>query len=286
MPLFIFISGRFSQIKDRGKYKRGIIRIFETYIVFQTIWRLISLASGEEFGVRFCLKSIASPSWTLWYLVSIMLWRIMLFKIPEKILKERPLKILTMSIMVSILGGVIPIGSPFSLQRTMAFMPFFIMGFYSKRINIRNYVDKIPLCLTFVVIILAYLFYYIYLNVPVNYVLACRFSYWSRPEMSPILLCFSRCVLIISAVVISIMIMRIVPKNEQIAKWGANTLFIYMYHSFLVKALRNGVKCGIIPQNEWLLIVYTIFFIFCLVLLSKHKILNILLNPISNLIKK
>ena len=37
MPFFMFISGRFSQIRDRAKYKKTIVRLFETYLVFQTI---------------------------------------------------------------------------------------------------------------------------------------------------------------------------------------------------------------------------------------------------------
>ena len=37
MPTLIFVSGMFSQVKDREKYKIGILRILETYVVFQLI---------------------------------------------------------------------------------------------------------------------------------------------------------------------------------------------------------------------------------------------------------
>ena len=47
MPFFMFISGRFSQIKDRKKYLNGIILILETYIVFQII-RCKNLSQQEE----------------------------------------------------------------------------------------------------------------------------------------------------------------------------------------------------------------------------------------------
>lgn len=278
MPLFIFVSGRFSQIKDKEKYKKGIIKLFETYLVFHIIWQLIVFASGKDFNI---LKFIAFPSWSLWYLVSVIWWRVLVLMIPEKILKGRPLKIIAISFFVSILGGVIPANSHFSLQRTMAYMPFFFMGYYSTKTDIRKYINKVPLSLALFVIVSVLFFFYFCLNENINFILTCRLSYWSRPEVSPILRCVYRCILLVSAMIISIMIMRIVPLNQQIAKWGANTLFIYMYHSFLIRAFRLGVKCGLIPQNEWLLIVYALLFTISLAYLSRNKHLNLILNPIS-----
>lgn len=37
MPLFVFVSGYFSKIRNKDKYKKGIIRLFETYVIFQII---------------------------------------------------------------------------------------------------------------------------------------------------------------------------------------------------------------------------------------------------------
>ena len=163
----------------------------------------------------------------------------------------------------------------------MAYMPFFFMGYYSIKTDIRKYINKVPLLLALLVIVSVLFFFYFCLNENINFILTCRFSYWSKPEVSPILKCVFRCVLVVSAMIICIMIMRIVPLNQLIAKWGANTLFIYMYHLFLIRAFRLGVKCGIIPQNEWLLIVYALLFTICLAYLSRNKYLNRILNPIS-----
>ena len=50
MPIFIFISGRFSHIHDRKRYKNSFMKLFETYIVFQLIHHLIYFADGANIG--------------------------------------------------------------------------------------------------------------------------------------------------------------------------------------------------------------------------------------------
>ena len=127
MPLFVFVSGRFSHIKYRKKYKKGILKIVETYLFFQFIWQLIHLVSGKDLNWNFFIKFFISPSWTLWYLVSLVWWRISILLLPEKVLKERPFMILACSFLLSILGGLIPLNALFSFQRTMAYMPFFFI---------------------------------------------------------------------------------------------------------------------------------------------------------------
>lgn len=104
MPLFIFVSGRFSQIRDKEKYKKGILKILETYIVFHVVWRLISLVSGKELNTQFLLNCFVLPSWSLWYLVSIIWWRLIVLGIPEKNRNEKPLLILFTTFFIGIVG--------------------------------------------------------------------------------------------------------------------------------------------------------------------------------------
>ena len=220
MPLFIFVSGRFSQIKDRDKYKKGILRIFETYIVFQIIWRIIEIAGGTEINLLFIAKVIATPCWTLWYLISLVWWRIMLLAIPEKTLRESPLLILAISIVVSVLSGFVPINHHFSIQRTMAFLPFFFMGYYSTRIKVKEYLNKIPVFLPSSVILICFFVVYVFFNVNLTSILANSHSYWSDSEFSPVISCIARCIFIVVAAFMGIMVMRIVRTRQWTAKWG------------------------------------------------------------------
>lgn len=289
MPLFVFVSGRFSQIKDRDKYKKGILRIFETYVVFQIIWRIIEIAGGTEINLLFIAKVIATPCWTLWYLISLVWWRIMLLAIPEKTLRESPLLILAISIVVSVLSGFVPINHHFSIQRTMAFMPFFFMGFYSTRFNDKESINKIPAYWALIVITIMFFVVLLYLNTNLHTILHCSRSYWSDSAFSPQFSFIARCILVVSAILMSIMVMRIVKEWQWMAKWGGQTLFIYIYHLFFILSLRYGLKCGYIPKQDWLFIaspICAIIFTIALIVLSRNKFLNIMLNPISYWTKK
>ena len=62
---------------------------------------------------------------------------------------------------------------------------------------------------------------------------------------------------------------------------GQITLFIYVYHTFAIGVLRFSVRRGFLPQNEWFLILSSVFIMIVLISFSQIKFLNVLLNPIS-----
>lgn len=43
MPLFVFLSGRYSQMSDRKKYLSGILRLLQPYLLFQLCFHLNGL---------------------------------------------------------------------------------------------------------------------------------------------------------------------------------------------------------------------------------------------------
>lgn len=75
--------------------------------------------------------------------------------------------------------------------------------------------------------------------------------------------------------------MRLVPTRASLAHWGSITLFIYIYHTFIIEMLRWAIKHGYFPQTEWILIVMSVIITIGLILLSHIKFFNILLNPVS-----
>lgn len=65
---------------------------------------------------------------------------------------------------------------------------------------------------------------------------------------------------------------------------GRLTLFIYLYNTFAINVLDALVARGYLPQNEVLLIAYAVLITLGLVLLSRVKALNVLMNPVSTLV--
>ena len=285
MPMFIFISGMFSHIKDRNKYKLGILRIMETYIVFQLIKALTPILLNGDITLRSIISIIVDPRYTLWYLLSLVLWRLIVFFIPENGKRNHPIWIILTCFFISLLGGFIPVGGEFSLQRTMTFLPFFFMGYYAKNIELKEYIANIPLFLAFSVLVSVFLIYFFIFNKPIGYILMGKDTYWSKPEYSPLLFCLARGVFLFFATILGVMVMRLVPTKPLLSHWGSTTLFIYIYHSFAIEALRLAIKRGYFPQNEWILIIMSVVITMSLILLSRIKFFYILLNPISYILR-
>ena len=276
IPLFIFVSGIFSHIHDRERYKKRIIQLFETFVVFQIIRTMIPVIQGNEFS----LKSFLCTNWIMWYLLSLTYWRLMVYFIPERWILYRKSAI-TLSLIISILVGFVPIYSLFGVQSTLARLPFFVIGYYAVEIDIRGYINKIPRMFAIGMLLIFFCFFYFVLNTNLSFVSSCH-PYWTGDLLHTMIRIGARCIYIPIAVMVSIMVMRLIPRNKTLAKWGIATLFIYNYHSFALREfLFPLIDGGILPQNEWLLLIYAIIVFFGMLFLSRFRIFNILLNPIS-----
>ena len=207
--------------------------------------------------------------------------RLIVYFMPERILREKSTGIILISFLISLLGGFIPINTQFAIQETICFLPFFLMGYYANNIQVKQYVAKIPPWLALGVLVSAFLIIYFRFNYNLNFILLGHKSYWSSVEYSALLLCLSRLVFLLSAIVVGSMVMRLVLASPLFPQWGRITLFIYIYHSFLIEAFRFAIRHGYLPQNEWICIAMSVIITIGLISVSKIRIFNILLNPVS-----
>ena len=153
MPLFVFISGYYSRKKDWQPFWSSIWKVSEPLIIFQTIGLLFYV------GTPLTIKTILTPWYMLWYLLSLIFWRLILQMIPDWILKRTKLVLIT-TFCIGILAGFLPFDKFLSLQRTLALMPFFFLGYSMKGRNL-YLPDKYKLlCLVFLIVIFALLFFY------------------------------------------------------------------------------------------------------------------------------
>ena len=278
IPVFVFASGRFSHIKDRKKYITGIWRLLETYLIFQAIRCFLPLLwhGGDDF-----ITFLILPQWTLWYLLSLIYWRLLVLFTPDAFLQKRPLTIITSTLIVSVLSGFIPIGEYLSIQRTLAFLPFFCMGYYSTRFDLKSMINKIPAVAAATIIVLSFLLLYYLLNVNMMYVTNCKYSYWQIHSISPIVQAVWRLLFLLSALFTGLAVMRLTPVQETLAHWESQTLFIYVYHAFTIQAVRAAISHGYIPQHEVLFFLYAALILAALIFLSRFPIFHILMHPIS-----
>lgn len=120
VPVFVAVSGYFAKSGPPGtrQLHRLLTDLVFPFVVFETIWTTIRWLLGAPFQLDY-----SSASWTLWFLLALLVWRILL---PYLVLLRYPLLI---SIVVSIGAGYVEqIDSTFALSRTIGLLPFFVFG--------------------------------------------------------------------------------------------------------------------------------------------------------------
>lgn len=118
IPAFTLISGFFS------KKAETIPRKIKNYLIYYLIFEFIYAIALSEKSSMF----LVNPYWIMWYLLSLILWNIMLMFF---IKLKHPI---VLAFIIGIATGYINrIGYVLSLSRTFVFFPFFITGYYLKQ---------------------------------------------------------------------------------------------------------------------------------------------------------
>ena len=126
MPLFVFVSGYFSRRKE--SLWEGVKKLVILYLIFHTAYLLLDIVLGESLAVA----RILSPSFAMWYLLSLVFWRTMIHFMPEK-WESRPWLLIVVALLLSFTAGFVPVGTQLSFQRTFVFLPFFMGGYLLRK---------------------------------------------------------------------------------------------------------------------------------------------------------
>lgn len=217
MPLFVFISGNYSRKKDWKTFWPSIWKLLEPLIIFQAIGLLFYVSDPLSF------RTIFTPWYMLWYLLSLIYWRLMLQMIPDRILKHTKLVLIT-TFSISILAGFLPFDRFLTIQRTLALMPFFFLGYYMKGRNL-YLPDKYKLlCVVFLIAILTILFFYPHRINDLKFATPYK-SFWGA---------VIRMIAFGLAVPMSIAFINVCHHSFWTAWQGRMSLQYYIYHALLV----------------------------------------------------
>ena len=125
VPVFVAISGHFAKAAPitRSEITKVVRTLVVPYLVFETIW------SGVHWAISGTLSlDYTTAWWTLWFLVSLVIWRVML---PFLVALRFPM---TISVVLSISAGYIGgLDDHFGLARTFGLLPFFVLGWKIKQ---------------------------------------------------------------------------------------------------------------------------------------------------------
>lgn len=276
MPLFIYISGYLSKNVNKSK-KIFIKNLLIPYIFLNILWYILVYIYTGEINLP-----IIYPGWTLWFLLSLFFWRISL----KYLIKIK--YILPISFILGILIGCIPNGSILSFSRTIVFLPFFLLGYYTDTEKIEYIFNKvnIGICILGILVFVIISFFIANKNI-----LDYRFLYgsYSYKELgiSVYMGIIYRILLYFSSILLSLFVAYIIPTNKIFfTHIGKSTMYIYVFHIYLVLLIfyfipswNQSIFTNLIIIFSPLLVTYILS---CKIF---EKTYNIVFNPICKLIK-
>ena len=156
--------------------------------------------------------------------------------------------IIPLSFVLSLAVGFIPfIGEWASLARTFTFLPFYVIGFYAKDLNIIEKLQSDKFKKTFIVFsVLILILSLVYGDIVPYRLLRGKYSYY---EVTGSLLSvfLKRIIFYVFSTIVSITFLKIIPKKETVfTKIGQNTLYIYLTQGAILKTL---VTLNLMPSN-------------------------------------
>lgn len=268
IPLFLLVSGYFTNIGSNRKFFDGLIKIGVPLAIFQSISIFLFLICGQ---FKFSLLLI--PWWALWYLLSLIFWRIMLYYTPKRLL-ENPLLYLAIMFFISLLSGFIPHGKILSIQRTLSFYPFFLLGYYFRQGSITSKPWNNTVSYIFLIVTIILIVFQLY---PDNSRILLsgvgRYGYTDIP---------AKIYLLLLSTVTSVSLFNIVKGNNLLANIGRDSMLYYVYHGFIIYFILSPlVEQFSLPMSFPFLLIYCAAIMTLIYYMGKIKLFKLLINPIN-----
>ncbi|MGJ9458247.1 acyltransferase family protein [Oceanobacillus sp. CF4.6] len=232
MPAFILLAGFFAKGSGNKDYMLNLAKkLLIPYLIFQVLYTIYYFFIGKA-GWQ---ADIFYPHWSLWFLLSLFSWHILLYwfkKIP-----------VAMSISIAVIIGLIvgyfgEIGHTFSLSRTFVFFPFFLIGFWLTEKQVM-WIKHRAVKITSVIVMAGMAFAIYYLpKINSGWLLASKsYSDLGMESYGGI----ARLLVYMTAAIMIVSILSWVPKKNLgwITKLGTRTLYVYLLHGFFVQYIRQ-----------------------------------------------
>ncbi|MWB98823.1 acyltransferase family protein [Agromyces seonyuensis] len=255
VAVFVTVSGYFAKSGPlTGRTMRGLLTdIVFPYVIFETIWTVVKWLVTGHFSY-----DLATPSWTLWFLIALAVWRVAL---PFLVLLRYPLLI---SIALSIAAGYSEaVDSTLSLTRIFGMLPFFVFGWSIRQQQLTGRWLALPTRVAW-----RWRAGAIALFAAVLAVMPLGIDLWRDLKLRRFLLYdegfddlgfdepwsgLVRLVLLLVAMVLALGFLTLMPRvTTPFTRFGSATMYVYLLHPFFLYPFReSGILEG--PQPRWVL---------------------------------
>ncbi len=261
IPLFIYTTGVFARMSKKKPIQRAA-KMFLLFIVSQII---VTLYFKYVLGILGSNASIFEPRYTLWYLITCASLYLLEYLIRNKNFK----KVFIITLLIGIFIGFVSFINDFmSISRTICFLPFFVLGYYSKEINFLEKIKNKSTIISFtsLIIIIFLIFNPDFFTFKDTYLKYSYFSY-STP-----LTCFiNRILMYFIFIVFSMYILLLIPKKKSfLCTLGKNSLVIYLSHGVILKTVKTNELFFSSPIFGSI-VLYISLVIFCLIIVYLIK---------------
>lgn len=233
MPAFILISGFFAKgIYEEGYVQKYLKRLILPYIIFQLIY---SVFYYYLYGKSSFTVDPLSPHWSLWFLISLFFWNMLLLGFS----KMKPLYGLGIALILGLAIGFVDWTSSYlSLTRTFVFFPLFLLGYYMNKKHferIRTKGFKIGAIIIFVVVFAG--FYY-FPSINYQWLLGSKpYDVLASSALEAILVRIG--FYLLSFLMIFCFFACVPQKKYFFTRFGKNTLYVYLLHGFFIRIFRT-----------------------------------------------
>lgn len=225
MPAFIMISGYLSRSFDASskRVEKLVLSLAVPYLIF---WALHQTFYAVERGGLPDTLSFLKPTWTLWFLVALFVWRL---TVPVWQRLRWPVAI---SLAVSLFATTTDLGTTLSVGRVLSLLPFFVLGLSLRREHFA-YLDRlwVRICSVLILAVTAVL------AIPVSDRFSRDWLFWrdslTDRDIDPIMPSLViRLTFMGIALAMTFAVLALTPKRRTwFTSLGAYTLFVYLGHS-------------------------------------------------------
>lgn len=262
MPAFIMISGYFAKgYNKKGYLAKSIKKILIPYFIFQVIYSIYYYFNGQEEKLSF---DFLHPHWTLWFLLSMFCWNLLLYLFAK--LKWAGF---ALSIILGIsIGYIDQVGSFLSISRTFVFFPYFLLGFLLNEDQLKRII-RTKYSLPIGLIIIAGTLIYFGTAFPkdaVPWLLGdTSYANMGGKNISDGLI---RGIQYVLTLIVVFSFMVLIPSVQfKVTKIGERTLYVYLFHGFIIKTIQTIIpEKNVNPILGNYLILIIVSLIICLIL--------------------
>jgi fucose 4-O-acetylase-like acetyltransferase len=262
MPAFILISGYFAKgFKKEGYLLNIAKKLILPYLIFQGIYSFFYFfIQGRDVSTINPLD----PHWSLWFLLSLFFWNVMLYGFT----KLKPVYSIGLAITIGVLIGYVNEVNHFlSLSRTFVFFPLFLVGYYLNREQFQKIKATKIKIFSGSVLVITFITFFFFPSFDYQWL------FGSKPYQVLDAYGLNGAMTRIGVYALSFLttmsFLALVPSREFFfTKWGTRTVYVYLLHGFFIKSFRNSELVEILRESEQFVVMLVVSFALTMILSS------------------